>query len=229
MRNAGITFVLILLVALLFPACSEEEDVRVEGDYVIYTGMQPADSLAFRTTHHYWKGYRFHACDSVQMLTTAPMEGWTPDTLIVARRSQLVVADIAHTTIGGADSVWLKMVVVNDTLPQQGWVSEATLLRHCRPTHGIARLLNICGSLADVPGGRYPSSWVEFYFHPTANPWILPWPMAIIVVLFWIVLILFLGIADYLLIERHRYRCGRCNAPLHHLGTCPHCGAENIK
>lgn len=228
MRNAGITFLLSLLLGLIaLSACSNDDDVVVEGDDVVYTGLLTADSISFRNAHHYWKGYRLLTTDTLEIVTSVPQEGWDPDTLTVARHDDIVVADIALRPTSGPDSVWLKVVTVDDTIPVQGWVSESELLQSSRPTHFVASMLSIFGSLADIPDGRYPDAWLEFYFHPTANPWMLPWPMAIVVLLLWIALIVFIAFLDRLIFDRHRYRCGSCGAPIKSLGRCPHCGVIN--
>ena len=228
MRNAGIAFLSALLCALLcFVACADDDRVVVEGDDVVYAGMQPVDSLSFRTLHHYWKGYRFHTTDTLGILSSVPTYRWTPDTLQVERGREFVVADIVCVPTDTPDSIWLKMVLVSDTLLLQGWTSEADLLAVSRPTHFVARLLSFLGPLADVPGGDYPDAWLDFYFHPTANPFLLPWPMACVVIGLWALFIALLALLDKYLIEPYRYRCGRCGAPLRKLGKCPCCGAVN--
>ena len=228
MRNAGIAFLSALLCAMLcFVACADDDRVVVEGDDVVYAGMQPVDSLSFRTLHHYWKGYRFHTTDTLGILSSVPTYRWTPDTLQVERGREFVVADIVCVPTDTPDSIWLKMVLVSDTLLLQGWTSEADLLAVSRPTHFVARLLSFLGPLADVPGGDYPDAWLDFYFHPTANPFLLPWPMACVVIGLWALFIALLALLDKYLIEPYRYRCGRCGAPLRKLGKCPCCGAVN--
>lgn len=227
MRNAGITLLLILFLPLLLIACSGEDDVIVEGDAPVYTELQRVDSLEFCRTHHFWKGYRFSATDSLRLTTSVPNTAWDLDTLIVPSRTMLVVTDIAAQPNATTDTIWLQMIAVLDTVTLQGWVSEADLLTECRPTHGVARLLGIWGALADVPGGRYPDWWLDFYFHPRANPWTLGWPMALIVIGLWLLLICILAFLDRLLFFRRRYHCGHCNAPLTHPGRCPHCGRLN--
>lgn len=229
---------LLLLACLIgafsiLAACTDDDEVQVEGDVVLYTCAQAVDSLTFCTTHHYWKGQRFVTTDSVALVTSVPSEAWQPDTLTVSRSELLVVADIVALPEQTTDSIWLKMVVPNDTLPLQGWISEAAMLRHSRPTHLLARTLafipalGLCESLMDVPDGDYPDAWLEFYLHPTANPWLLPLPMALVVIVAWVLFIALLGGIDRLIFDRHRYRCGHCNAPLRHLGRCPHCGTIN--
>lgn len=234
MRNAGIALLTLLVgVFALFAACDDDEIVQVEGEGVLYTSAQAVDSLSFCLTHHYWKGQRFVTTDSVALITSVPSEAWQPDTLMVSRSELLVVADIVALPGQAPDSIWLKMVVPNDTLPVQGWANEADILRHSRPTHLLARTLafipalGLCESLMDVPEGNYPDAWLEFYIHPTANPWLLPLPMALVVIVAWGLLILLLGGIDRLIFDRYRYRCGHCNAPLRHLGRCPHCGTIN--
>ncbi|MCQ2266222.1 MAG: hypothetical protein MJZ40_00750 [Bacteroidaceae bacterium] len=234
MRNAGIALLTLLIgVFALFAACDDDEIVQVEGEGVLYTSAQAVDSLSFCLTHHYWKGQRFVTTDSVALITSVPSEAWQPDTLMVSRSELLVVADIVALPGQTPDSIWLKMVVPNDTLPVQGWANEADILRHSRPTHLLARTLafipalGLCESLMDVPDGDYSDAWLEFYLHPTANPWLLPLPMALVVIVAWGLLILLLGGIDRLIFDRYRYRCGHCNAPLRHLGRCPHCGIIN--
>lgn len=228
MRNASITFLISLLCAVAcFVACSDEEPVVVEGDDVVYTGMLPVDSLSFSTHHHYWKGYRFHTTDTLSLLSSVPTGRWLPDTLQVAPKSECVVADIVRVPTDSPDSIWLKMVLLSDTCLSQGWTSETDLLHAARPTHFVARLLSFFGPMADVPGGDYSDAWLNFYFHPTANPFLLPWPMACVVLFFWALLIVILAMFDKYIIEPHRYRCGRCGALLKNIGTCPRCGAEN--
>lgn len=228
MRNASIALLISLLCALTsFMACTEEEPVVVEGDDVVYAGMLPVDSLSFCTSHHYWKGYRFHTTDTLNLLSSVPTGRWIPDTLQVPPKCKCVVADIVRVPTDTPDSIWHKMVLISDTLILQGWTSEADLLHAARPTHFVARLLSLCGPLADVPGGDYSDAWLSFYFRPTLNPILLPWPMACVVLALWTLLIVILAMFDKYLIEPHRYRCGRCGAPLKHLGACPRCGAEN--
>lgn len=229
MRNVGLAFLTAILCSLfIIAACTtDSDDVVVEGDCIYYEGLLPVDSTAFRSLHHYWKGYKFQTTDSLALLSSVPIEQWAPDTFAIESRTRMVVADIVRVPTEQSDSIWLKLVTLADTLPQQGWVSECDLMAVSRPTHFLANLLSFLGPLADVPGGRYPDAWLVFYFSPTANPWVLPWPMAIVVVLLWALVIGLLAMIDKYLIERQRYRCGRCGGPLRHLGPCPHCGAVN--
>lgn len=228
MRNASAALLIFFLgIMACCVACADEEPVVVEGADVVYTGTHPVDSLAFSTLHHYWKGYRFHTTDTLDILTSVPTERWLPDTLKVEPKSEVIVADIVRVPTDSPDSIWLKMVLVSDSLILQGWTREADLLAESRPTHFVARVLSSCGSLADVPGGKFSDAWLTFYFHPTGNPLMLPFPMACVVAGLWVLLIIIIALFDKYLIERHRYHCGRCGAPLRSLGKCPKCGAVN--
>lgn len=228
MRNACIATLLASLAALmLLMACSDDEPVVLQGDGVVYAGLQPVDSLNFTHTHHYWKGYFLRSTRPLSLQSSVPNNQWHPDTLQLPSGERLVVADIAKSLPLTPDTIWLKIVTLSDTLPLQGWISESELLHGARPTHTVARLLSPLGTLADVPGGRYPDAWLTFYFRPTANPWLLPWPMALVVLLGWGLLIGLLAWIDRLIFSRARYRCGHCGAPLRQLGRCPHCGSQN--
>lgn len=126
-----------------------------------------------------------------------------------------------------------------------------------------------------------PATWVEYYFHPTLNPFSpeLPPIMQLFVGTVWLLVVvtiamcielfreeesayvfshiagvacvciliylvititipIYIGyplvaaygifaVVRYLRRRTAHYRCGLCGAPLEHLGTCPHCGAEN--
>ncbi|MCQ2206070.1 MAG: zinc ribbon domain-containing protein [Bacteroidaceae bacterium] len=208
-------------------ACTDNDKAVVEGEGVIYADFQSVDSVQYSRTHHYWKGQYFHTLDTLVLLSSVPNESWLPDAHRLAKRQRIVVADIVRLPGNRPDSIWLKMVSVDDTIPVQGWADEATLLAQSRPTNILARILHPFGSLADVPGGKYSHAWLDFYFHPTANPWLLPLPLAAVVAGLWALLIFLLGFIDKYIFDRARYRCGQCNAPLRHLGRCPHCGAIN--
>ena len=98
-----------------------------------------------------------------------------------------------------------------------------------------------------------PETWVEFYYHPTLNPFGLPLVLSVFVASVWLMLagvcmVLYLffslsapyyvgypclvaywafAIRSYARHRTPRYVCGRCGAALPRLGRCPHCGAMN--
>lgn len=216
----------LLLILVILAACSEDEEVKLEGADDFIFGVEQVDSLNFTCTHFYWKGHQFVVADSLNLTSTLPSSEWQADSICIYKEQVIVVADIRRHP-SSPDSIWLRMVTINDTLPSQGWISENQLLCHTYPLNKFARSLSFLGPLADVPGGKYPSYWNEFYFQPTANPLLLSLPMAIVVILLWVLLLVILASVDRLLFDRQRYRCGCCHAPIRHLGICPHCGAEN--
>ncbi|MGI6231480.1 MAG: zinc ribbon domain-containing protein [Prevotella sp.] len=124
-----------------------------------------------------------------------------------------------------------------------------------------------------------PELWEHFYYHPTLNPFSVPFTLSVFLFLVWAMVIVSLAALDdifhqlsfggavlysggliavcsivyilfsittlyyfgyvllllYIVFALHQYfhhnratyLCGKCGAPLHHKGRCPHCGAIN--
>lgn len=216
MRNAGALLCGILsLLVLLCTSCSEGNRVIVRGSAQLYSSKAFVDSASFRDTHHYWKGYRFR----------------TPADEVVTLVDVAVVTESQPEQ--GADSVWLCLASVRDGEVDMQWMSERSLLQNHRPDNllavalGLVQAAGFLGPLADVPGGCYSNEWMEFYFHPTLNPWVWPWPLALFILMIWLLPIVVIGLLLRYVVSPVRYRCGHCHGPLQHLGRCPHCGANN--
>lgn len=236
MRNVRSVIIATLLCTALslLTACTDNR-IKVLDDYGVgYVGLQQVDSLAFRTTHHYWKGYQFVGADTLHLLTSPPSSTWEGDTLSLPPGERIVVADIVRsTTEESPDSIWAEVIYTNDTIVLQGWISETTLLTNARPRHSLAAILAPFSvitphpALGCIPTGTYTHAWMELYLNPTINPFILPWPAALLVVMLWVLLVFLLGRIERHLLLRARYHCGHCGHPIPHLGPCPHCGSIN--
>ena len=101
------------------------------------------DSATFRRTHHYWTDFNFVCRDSLVLRCGLPGEEafgslFPSDSLHVAPRSLVVVADVRVVPGDTVDSVWLK--VAHDQL-RQGWVRESTLLERALPDDPISQAI----------------------------------------------------------------------------------------
>ena len=108
---------------------------------------QVIDSVEFRTTHHYWKGFNFVACDSLHLTRRLPLsehESLVPiDSLVVEEGRRVAVADIIFVPSDTTDSVWLKLAA--DPLAQ-GWQQEGILMENLVPDNPISRFIRTFSS-----------------------------------------------------------------------------------
>lgn len=217
MRNASALLTTFLIAALLLAsACTEEHRVVVRSSGEAYLSQEVVDSATFRRVHHYWKNHQFKRTDG----------------------STTTIVDVALYPAmyqqSEADSVWLCVATVEADSVSLDWLPEHSFLHENRPHHalgwlfGLGQKCGLCGTLLDVPGGEYSSEWLEYYLHPTLNPWSHPVPIALFVLLLWLLPVLLIGLLLRFVIFPVRYRCGHCHGPLRRLGRCPHCGAMNI-
>lgn len=136
-------FLTTAIAGLLFTGCYYSHPERLDP----WDPEEAADidSMAFRTSHHYWKGFNFEATDTLRLATRPPttttedaakeklvvtseavLLGTTHD-MVIRPSEQLVVADILYIPTGTSDTIWVK--VARDQLTQ-GWVGESQLMNH---------------------------------------------------------------------------------------------------
>lgn len=228
MRHAAVSLCLLLYILLAATSCH----YPVPGDHWASNSASEIDSVEFRASHHYWRGYNFVATDTFRILSRPP---FTPELIYMAdtsatvrRRDVLVVEDVAVAP-GDTSGVWVKIAAVAgfDAYGQpsdvrSGWVREAVLLAGVVPDTPVSKCIHgfsdrrfkfvfSCLGLAVLFGllqavrrrrvrlvrlfsaGSFypvllclsvsaaavlyqsmqvyvPATWVEFYFHPTLNP-----------------------------------------------------------
>lgn len=137
-----IRLLLALLPALLLQSCYYSQPNQTDHWTAAHEGC--VDSVNFYIAHHYWTGYNFQATDSLQLITTPPLNT-LPDysTLLnesigIGPRDQLVVARVRYVPTDTVDSVWVK--VARDQLTQ-GWIHEKDLLERVVPNDPISKFI----------------------------------------------------------------------------------------
>lgn len=136
------TFLLLILTLSLTAGC-EYRAPREPAPGVAST-LGAADSATFRHAHHYWTDFNFVCSDSLLLRSELPGEEafgslFPADSIHVAPRSLVVVADVRVVPSDTVDSIWLK--VAHDQL-RQGWVRESDLLERALPDDPISQLIN---------------------------------------------------------------------------------------
>ncbi|MBF0950688.1 MAG: hypothetical protein HXK22_02675 [Alloprevotella tannerae] len=144
---------LISIFILLFLLCSCYYSPPNQVGHWVPSDQQSIDSVTFRISHHYWKGFIAFATDSFHLMKTLPPNmqeatgdfGYTinpnneVDTISLHKGDQLIVLDISKTTQTGADSILIK--VARDQLTQ-GWISEQAFLNKIVPNDPISRFIH---------------------------------------------------------------------------------------
>lgn len=238
MRNASSALLILMFSALLalFSACQDSKSVVVRLPDVAEGAAAQVDPDEFREQHHYWCGYKLRTLRPISLSLQPTSVSYYPPINLPAD-SEICVVDInVLPSVSSSDSVvWVSVIECGDSSVTLGWIPESELLSNTRPTHFLGSLLSVltslglCESLADVPGGSYSHAWLEFYFHPTLNPWTQPPLIALFLILLWTFPVVLVALIDRMFVHRARYRCGHCGGILRRLGTCPHCGSLNEK
>ncbi|MBR1594454.1 MAG: zinc ribbon domain-containing protein [Alloprevotella sp.] len=135
------TLLLALLSVVMLAGCYYSHPDRLEPWEPDETGG--IDSVAFRTSHHYWKGFNFEATDTLRLSVRPPQQNvdnavreglavsseavllGVRDSMLINSTDPLVVADILYVPADSIDSIWVKVARDQYT---QGWVSEKALM-----------------------------------------------------------------------------------------------------
>lgn len=101
---------------------------------------QVSDSIEFAEKHHYSVGYNFVVqVDTLSLCTEIPsraqMLSVMPDSVLVFKNDELIVAETAIVQEDETDSVWIKVARDQRT---QGWVREKSLLPSVSPDDPIS-------------------------------------------------------------------------------------------
>ena len=144
---------LITLFITLFLLCSCYYSHPNQVGHWIPTDQKSIDSVTFRISHHYWKGFIANATDSFHLMRTLPPKmqeavgdfGYSvnpnegTDTISLHKGDQLIVSDISKSTQAETDSILIK--VARDQLTQ-GWISEQTFLNKTVPNDPISKFIH---------------------------------------------------------------------------------------
>lgn len=98
------------------------------------------DSAIFARAHHYSVGYNFIVQSrELSLCTEIPTRAqqlvYTPDSILVFKGDEIVVAEIDTLSEDSADHVWIKVARDQDT---QGWIKEKELLPSVSPDDPIS-------------------------------------------------------------------------------------------
>lgn len=136
--------VIILLASCHYP---QNEDRWIEPD------NKGIDSIAFRETHHYWRGDNFIATDSFYIKKTPPstnlVYGYNNNSESIKEGHIIVVDDIIPDTTKQPIAYWLRIATATPdehgsftAAPHYGWVEEHVFLKNAVPDHPLSRLIH---------------------------------------------------------------------------------------
>lgn len=146
---------LMLLLSFLATSCQ----YRYDNDSWAVSGKSEIDSVDFRATHHYWRGYNFAVVDTFSLASRppfAPQLIYSSDSVTpVAVGDIIAVEDVVVDTTGTASEVWIKLAAARQSLIQSrgyaisttsGWTSEREMLEHVVPNEPISRAIHFISS-----------------------------------------------------------------------------------
>ncbi len=133
---------------------------RQEGDAWKPNSDVAIDSVAFRRTHHYWKGYNFCAADTFSIASRpafSPSLLYSADSLVQIETGRVIVVhDIKRDSTAGSDGeLWLKVVVGGSkvgevtqarTAPTVGWVRETAFIKKVVPDTPVSKTIHFLGN-----------------------------------------------------------------------------------
>lgn len=148
MRPTVVSIFLLLFVLLAASSCR----YPTPGDHWAGSSENEIDSVEFRASHHYWRGYNFMATDTFRIFPRPPFAPeliYSTDTsLIVRRHDVLVVEDIAIAP-DDTTAVWAKVTAVTEADDYgrpaaicSGWVREPALLSCVVPDTPISKCIH---------------------------------------------------------------------------------------
>ena len=148
-----------LLICFILSGCYYSNPQEVDRWQDEAQDNSQIDSVTFRFSHHYWRGYNFKVKDSLTLfrgefppvLNYATVSGETdnlrklsgeqvlPDSFVVSRSQILAVAAIQNVPHDTIDSVWVCLVAETSKV---GWTREHDLLRHTEPNDPISAFIS---------------------------------------------------------------------------------------
>lgn len=239
-------FLYLSLTFCLLTSCYQQESQTSDAWNLT---EQQVDSISFYTTHHYTQNFNFFVKrDSLPLIVQHPTEvlnGFSVDTVSVAKGDRLVVADIVTMPADSVDTVWVKVARDQQTI---GWAHESVLLKQVAPDTPISRFIDtfsdthilIFLAIVVVVVAAYmlmllmrrkarivhfndidsfypsalvllvatsavfystiqlfaPDSWRHFYYHPTLNPFAVPFHLGMFLLSVWALVIVALAAVD---------------------------------
>ena len=172
---------------------------------------QQIDSISFYTTHHYTQNYNFVVTgDSLVLVAQQPEDMSVPDvvsmeiesetgelqkdSVTIRKHERIVVADIKTLPADTIDSVWVK--VARDQLTF-GWIHENELLEKVSfyPTT-LCLLIASSAVLYSSIQLFGPETWRHFYYHPSLNPFALPFWLGVFITSVWAIIIVAIATVD---------------------------------
>ena len=202
----------------------------------ILTADVPADSFAVgRHSVLVVADIRIVSCDSidsvwVQVATEQSEFGWTRESSLIPK---VVPADtISQFILFFSNSHLIIFLVVIGVITVSYWIRHLLALRapivHFRDINSFyPTLLTILVAASATYYAHlqlfYPEMWRHFYYHPTLNPFILPFQLGIFLLMVWMMLIVAIAAVDDV---RHQLPFG--NAVLYLSGLMAVCAANYI-
>lgn len=131
----------LFLLCITIASCHNKQAQDAEPADSLYSEEQ-IDSLTFLHNHHYTRNYNFVVtADSLALLKTLPANiivPIEPDTVVIRKNENIVVADIDITESNNKDSVWIRVARDQDTF---GWTTESELLASVVPDDPISQFI----------------------------------------------------------------------------------------
>lgn len=135
------SLVFLLFFCIVATGCHNKQKQNAEPADSLYSEEQ-TDSLTFLHNHHYTKNYNFVVtADSLVLLKTLPADiaiPIEPDTVVIKKHENIVVADINRMESNSEDSVWIRVAHDQDTF---GWTTESKLLASVVPDDPISQFI----------------------------------------------------------------------------------------
>lgn len=147
---------LMWLLALLMVSCQ----YRYDNDSWEVTGRSEIDSVDFRATHHYWRGYNFVVADTFNLSSRppfAPQLIYSSDSVTPVAVGDIVAVEDVVVDTTGTDSceVWIKLAAARQSSARlsayaisttAGWTSEREMLSHVMPNEPLSRTIHFISS-----------------------------------------------------------------------------------
>lgn len=133
--------IIALFACFLLASCYHGRSQKGEVLDSTYT-EEKIDSLTFLHNHHYTRNYNFLvSADSIVLSKFLPSElafQTQPDSIVIKKHDDIVVADIHKTESNDGDTIWLRVARDQYTF---GWIAENDLLDKVVPNDPISQFI----------------------------------------------------------------------------------------